>query len=220
MASVTVPVTLAVGVAEGGEGSGVRVLLAALLGYLLLGTSVVLVLAATSRALTEIDAEHAVGVRRAYQLALARWRPLVGAFLAASTVLAVLSLTVVLAPVAVVLAVLWSLFVPVAALEGDSALGALRRSAQLVRRHVVKVAILLVISTLFTSLVGALLGTLLILVTSAPLWSANVVAGVTYAILMPYVGLVMTYLYFDTRVTALLVRTAAPPEEVLPAELL
>ncbi len=50
----------------------------------LLGTSILLVLAATTHALGEIDRDAEVDVRRAYRLALARWRPLLGAFLIAS----------------------------------------------------------------------------------------------------------------------------------------
>ena len=54
--------------------------------------------------------------------------------------------------------------------------------------------------SLLAGVVGPILGTLLILVTGAPFPLANIVAGVTYAVLMPYVGLTMAYLYFDARV--------------------
>ena len=72
------------GVSEGGEGGGFRVVLAALVSFFVLGTSMLLVLAATTHALGEIDSGAEVDVRRAYRLALARWRPLLGAFLIAS----------------------------------------------------------------------------------------------------------------------------------------
>ncbi len=51
-----------------------------------------------------------------------------------------------------------------------------------------------------------MLGTILILLTGAPFPIANIVAGVTYAVLMPYVGLTMAYLYFDARVRSRLAR--------------
>ena len=89
------------GVSDGGEGGGIRVIVAALVSFLLLGTSILLVLAATTHALGEIDRGTEVDVRRAYRLALARWRPLLGAFVIASVVIGLLSVTVVLSPVAV-----------------------------------------------------------------------------------------------------------------------
>ncbi len=194
------------GVSEGGEGGGFRIALAALVTFLLLGTSILLVLAATTHALGEIDREAEVDVRRAYRLALARWRPLLGAFAIASVVVGVLSLTVVLSPVAIALIVLFALFVPVIAFEAPSGLDSLRRSAALVRHRVLKTAILLGTSILLAGAVGPILGTILILVTGAPFPVANIVSGVTYAVLMPYVALTMAYLYFDARVRSQLAR--------------
>ena len=188
------------GVSDGGEGGGVRVLLAALVGFLLVGTTILLVLAATTHALDEIDRDRPVDVRRAYRLALARWRSLLGAFLAVSAVVGLLGLTLVLAPVALVVIVLAALYVPVIAFEGSSALGSVLRSAALVRYQVLKTVLLLAGSIALAGAVGPLLGTLLILLTGAPFPLANIVAGVTYAVLMPYVGLTMAYLYWDARI--------------------
>lgn len=205
-------------IARGGEGGGVRFTLAVLLGFFLLGTSILLVLAATTHALGEIDRGAEVDVRRAYRLALAQWRSLLGAFLIASVLLGLLGVTVVLSPVAVVLIVLFALYVPVIAFEGAAAVGSLRRSAALVRHQIIKTAILLATSIALAGLVGPLLGTILILVTGAPFSVANIVAGVTYAVLMPYVGLTMAYLYFDARVRSNLARDDLQLPEILPAE--
>ena len=166
----------------------------------MIGTAILLVLAATTYALGEIDRGAEVDVRSAYRLAFARWRALLGAFLIASVLVGLLSLTVVLTPVALVVIVLAALFVPVIAFEGASALASLRRSAALVRIQILKTVVLLAGSLLLAGIVGPILGTLLILVTGLPFPVANVVAGVTYAVLMPYVGLTMAYLYFDARV--------------------
>jgi hypothetical protein len=204
-------------IARGGEDGGFRVTLAALLSFLVLGTSILLVLAATTHALGEIDRDAEVDVRRAYRLALARWRALLGAFLVASVIVGVLSLTVVLSALALVVIVLAALFVPVIAFEGTSALGSLRRSAALVRVQVLKTVILLATSIALAGVVGPLLGTLLILVTGAPFPIANIVAGVTYAVLMPYVGLTMAYLYFDARVQSELAHEDT--DLTLPAEI-
>ena len=224
---LTVPASLLTVVAQtlilrgshGGEAGSVRVLLAALVAFLVIGTSILLVLTASMYALGEIDRGADVGVRRAYLLALSQWRPLLGAFLVASVVVGTLSLTVVLAPLAVVVIFLAALFAPVIAFEGASALGSLRRSAALVRVQRLKTVVLLTSSILLAGIVGPILGTLLILVTGLPFPVANVVSGVTYAVLMPYVGLTMAYLYFDARVRSELAGGEAGPPSVLPAEI-
>jgi hypothetical protein len=77
--------------------------------------------------------------------------------------------------------------------------------------------VLLTSSILIAGIVGPLVGTLLILVTGAPFPVANLVSGVTYAVLMPYVGLTMAYLYFDARVRSELERDDQAPV-ALPAE--
>jgi hypothetical protein len=206
-------------VSNSGEDGGFRVTLAALIGFLLLGASILLVLAATTHALDEIDRGTEVGVRRAYRLALGRWRSLVGAFLISSAVISLLSVTLVLTPVALALLVLFALYVPVITLEGASALGALRRSAALVRHRILKTAVILAISILLAGLVGPFLGTLLILVTGAPFPLVNLVAGVTFAVLMPYVGLTIAYLYADAALHADRTREERTTPGVLPAEI-
>ena len=95
---------------SGGEGAGLRVMLAAVVTFLIAGMGIVLVIAATTHALDEIDRDHEVGVRGAYRLALTRWRSLLGAFLVSSAIVSVFTVTVVLSPVALVLAVLFALY--------------------------------------------------------------------------------------------------------------
>jgi len=75
--------------------------------------------------------------------------------------------------------------------------------------------VLLAASVLLAAAVGPVLGTTLILTSGAPLPLANAVAGLTFALLMPYVGVVMTYLFSDLRIRASRPR---PTEDVLPAE--
>ena len=117
-----------------------------------------------------------------------------------SVLVGLLSLTVVLSPVAVVLILLFALFVPVDRVRGC---GRGRVAAPQCRpgpRQLLKTAVLLATSILVAGALGPILGTILILVTGAPFPVANIVAGVTYAVLMPYVALTMAYLYFDARV--------------------
>ena len=102
------------------------------------------------------------------------------------------------------------------ALEDCSATGGLRRSYELVRGRWLRVASLAGVGAVVTLAAGPLLGVLLIFLTDAPLALLNLVAGVVYALAMPFVALTTTYLYFDARVHAAL----APPEErTLPAEI-
>ena len=84
-------------------------------------------------------------------------------------------------------------------LEDVSALGALRRSGRLVHGRWLKVASLIVAGGALVLVAGPLIGVLLILVTDAPFWLVNVVAGVVYAIAMPFVALTTAYVYFDAR---------------------
>ena len=130
-----------------------------------------------------------------------------------------LTVTVVLSPLAVVAILLFAFFVPVIAFEGASAVASLRRSASLVRHRILKTALLLATSILVAGALGPLLGTILILLTGAPFPLANIVAGVTYAVLMPYVGLTVAYLYFDARIRSELARDEVRVADVLPAEI-
>ena len=156
------------GISQGGESGGFRVTLAALVGFFVLGTSILLVLAATTHAIGEIDRDTEIDVRRSYRLALSRWKPLLGAFLIASALVGLLSLTVVLTPVAVALIISFALFVPVIAFEEASA-----PPHSVVVPHwsggrSSRPSILLATSILLAGAVGPILGTILILATGAP----------------------------------------------------
>jgi hypothetical protein len=191
------------------------VLLSALIGFLVLGATVILVLGATTRAVVEIDGGGHPGVGSVYRDSLHRWRLQLSAFLLASVVVGLLTLSVVLSLVAVVLMLFLALYVPVIEIEGLSPPAALFRSARLVRHGWVKVAVLLASTILVAVAVGPLLGLALILATGAPFVLANAVAGVTFAFLMPYVGIAMTYVFFDVRIRS---DHRRERPELLPAE--
>jgi hypothetical protein len=120
--------------------------------------------------------------------------------LIAVVAVSLLATSLYLLPIAVWLAGRWALVVPVVELEDVGALAALRRSRRLVRGHWLKVASLVVAGGGLVLLLGPLIGALLILATNAPFWLVNVVAGVIYALAMPFVALTTAYLYFDCRV--------------------
>src|SRR5262249_44211297 len=129
----------------------------------------------------------------------------------------VLTATVFLIPVALWLAVRWSLLAPVVELEDRRPFTSLRRSGALVRGRWIKVGSLVGVSALLALLTGPLLGAILIFLTDAPLAFLNIVAGVVYALSMPFVALVTSYVYFDAR-ARLELETVDRPSE-LPAEI-
>jgi hypothetical protein len=206
-----------VGVDTTGESAGALALIVVGVGTTLTLLGFILVQAAVSCALLAIDAGRAIGPIDAYRTALTKVRPLLGGVALAVAGWIALSVTGVLIPVAIWLAVRWSLFAPVVELEDRSPVDGLRRSAQLVRRRWLKVASLVGVGAALTLVAGPLFGALLILLTDAPLALLNVVAGVVYGLAMPFVALVTSYVYFDARARVEL-EPAQDPEK-LPAEI-
>jgi hypothetical protein len=188
-----------VGVDTTGEAAGALALLVVTLGTTLTLLGLTLVLAATACALVRIDRGEAVGPIQAYRLALKKIRALLGALGLSAVAWAALTATGILLPVAIWLGIRWSLLAPVVELEDRSAVAALRRSAELVRRRWFRVASLVGVSAVVALAAGPLLGALLIFLTDAPLPLLNLVAGVVYGLAMPFVALVTAYVYFDAR---------------------
>jgi hypothetical protein len=227
---VLIPVTLAITVIqwlllEGldavgsvtGDMAGAFAFLAVVIGTTLTLLGLGLVMATTACALAEIDAGRAIGPTRAYRLTARRIGPLFGALTLAVVAWVILTATAVLIPVAVWLAVRWSLVAPVVQLESCPPLAALRRSGRLVRRRWIKTGSLVGLSAAIALALGPLLGAILIFVSDMPLAFLNVVAGVVYAIAMPFVALVASYVYFDARARTELEPLDRPSE--LPAEI-
>jgi hypothetical protein len=189
------------GIEPGGEGGGVRVGVAVWLGTVLTLLSLALVQAASARAIAEIDAgRREVGVASAYRMALDGVRPLLRALAIAVAVVSLLAASVFLLPIAIWLTVRWALLVPTIELEKHSAIGGLRRSGSLVRRQWLKVGTLVTVAGGLALLIGPLLGALMILLLDAPFELMNIVAGLVYAVAMPFVGITTTYVYYDTAV--------------------
>jgi hypothetical protein len=187
------------GVETSGEGAGALALLIFAIGTTFTLFGLAFVQAATASALVRIDRGEEVGPLQAYRHVFARVLPLFGAVALAVAVWVVLTLTAILLPVAIWLAIRWSLVAPVVELEGHSGLGALTRSGALVRGRWLRVASLVGVGAVLALATGPLVGALLILLTDAPLALLNVVAGVVYALTMPFVALTTSYLYFDAR---------------------
>jgi len=191
--------TSILGVQADGEESGLLALFVLAIGTALTLLGLGLVQAACVRALVRIDEGRPVGPLAAYRLAVDSAAPLFGALLVASIVVSLLASSIFLIPIAVWLAGRWALIAPAVELESLSAARALRRSGRLVRRRWLKVASLIVAGGALVVVAGPLIGVLLILLTDAPFWLVNVIAGIVYAVAMPLVALVTAYVYFDAR---------------------
>jgi len=208
---------LIAGVGGDGEGAGALVLVSVLIGTTLTLLGLALVQAATVCALVRVDEKQDVNPVEAYRLALMRGRALLGASGLLAGMWVVLSATGVLIPVAVWLGVRWALAAQVVEVEGHRAIPALRRSGELVRGRWLRVASLVGVGTAVALIAGPFLGALLILLTDAPLALLNLIAGVVYALTMPFVALTTAYVYFDAR-TRHELEPADEPDE-LPAEI-
>jgi hypothetical protein len=205
------------GVSPGGEDGGYRVAVAAVVGVVLGLLGLALVQSAATHALAEIDAGREVGVVRAYRLALASVGSMLVALVIVLAVVSALGLSVLLVPLGLWLAVRWGLVVPVASLEQRSSADVLRRSGSLAAHRPWTVAGLLLANAALLVLAGPVLGTLLVLVTSAPLELLNVVAGLTFTVLAPFTALILAYAYYDGLVREQLEGPAATRRD-LPAE--
>jgi hypothetical protein len=205
------------GVETQGESRGFLVFAVLTIGTALTLVGLGFVMAATARALAELDAGRTISPLRAYRMAIDSIRPLLAALVLVSIVISVCLTTVFLIPIAIWLAVRWALLVPPIELEHHRAFAALRRSGRLVGHGWFKVASLIVVGATLALLAGPFLGALLILATNVPLVWINVISGLVYAVAMPLVALATTYVYFDMRVRDELAHEHGP--EQLPAEI-
>ena len=186
------------------------------LAFTLLGFA--LVQAAAARALVEIDAGRPVTALSAYRGVLPRLRTLLPALVILVVVQVILDLTVVLLPVAVYILVRWSLIGAVAAIEGGSPVGLLRRSAALARGRWWRVAGISLGVTGVALLLGPAVGILVLLASGAAFDLVNLIAAMVYVLALPFAATASAYLYFDLRVRHEL-EPAPDRREELPPEL-
>jgi hypothetical protein len=217
MQTIVLKASSVAGISTEGEGGGLLVLVVVAVGTALTLLAIGLVQAATARALVEIDQGRSVGPIRAYRMVRSSAWPLLGALVIAVLAVLVLAGSLFLLPIAVWLTVRWALIAPAIELEKLSPVEALRRSGRLVRQEWLKVGSLTIVGAAVALVAGPLAGSLLIVLTSAPLPWLDVVAGVVYALAMPFVALTTAYVYFDTRVRDEL--TVKPGSDRLSAEI-
>ena len=189
------------GIEGQGEGEGVLVLFVVALATALTLLGVAIVMAATIRALAELDGGRRVNPVRAYRLMLDSVRPMLGALFVAAVVVTLLATTIVLIPIAIALVIRWALIVPVTEIEDRSALGCARAQrppggASLAEGrlpHRAEPGHRPARRTRCSARCSSS-------PRPCPLSVANAVAGVVYALLMPFVAITTAYVYFDARV--------------------
>jgi hypothetical protein len=206
-----------IGVNQDSQTAGGLVLLAVAIGTAFTILGLALVQAATACALVDIDAERPTGPVAAYRQALSRRRPLLGSVAIVAVVWALFTWTAFLIPVGIWLAVRWALVAQVVELEDLRAVDAVHRSAQLVRGHWWRVGSIVGVGAGLAIAAGPFVGALLILLTDWPFAVLNLIAGVVYALSMPFVALATSYVYFDLRTRHELADHEVPA--VLPAEI-
>jgi hypothetical protein len=177
-----------------------------------------IVQAATAVALNELDQGREVTPRAAYKAILPRLPRLLLALLGAVIVITVLSLTGFGLVVGAYLLVRWSLL-PQVVILGDWTPHPLRRSALLVRGHWWRVASITAFVTIPAVLIGPIVATLLLLLTSASFNVVNLIAALVDTITLPFAALVVTYLYFDVLVRGRVEKEQPAADGMLPAEI-
>lgn len=137
---------------------------------------------------------------------------------AAAVILAVVSLTSVAVLLAVWLLVRRAFLAQVVVLEATFGLSALRRSGRLVRGNWWRVASMLLFVTVIAVLLGPLVGTLLLFVSSASFNFINLISGAVHVFVLPFAAIASTYLYFDLRVAKQYEEGSAEAADLLPVE--
>ena len=158
------------------------------------------VLAAVSRVLADIAGGRPVSLAAAYREVGGHARSLAAVAVFLVVVVGLLLIPVVTAPVAVLFAVRYGFAVQAAMVEGRGPVSALRRSRELVQGQWWRVALVGGLVVGLGGATGALAGMVLLLITNASFGIVNLVAAVVYVAVMPYVALVLAYLYFDLSV--------------------
>jgi len=206
-------------VASAGSTNAVVDFLAIALGIVFTVFGLAIIEAATAIAMVEIDAGRPISALGAYRKVLPKLGSLLATVLVVAVALTIVSFTAIGALLAVWLIVRWSLLAQVVVLEDISGVQGLRRSARLVRGNWWRTASLLLFVTVVALLLGPLLGTVLLFITSASFDFVNLVSSVVYAIVLPYAAIAGTYLYFDLRIAESQNADARVTGDVLPEDL-
>lgn len=165
------------------------------------------VVAAVAWSVHDLDRGGSPSPRTAYREVARKIGPIARVALRIVVVVGVLLLFLVTAPLALVFAVRYAFAIPVLMIEDETVHSAMRRSRELVRGRWWPTALLLAIVVGLGFVTGPLVGVTLLFVTGASFLIINLVAGLVYAATIPFVALVVVYLYYD-----LTARAGSEPE--------
>ncbi len=182
-----------------GERQGYVVLLVVLVGAVFALLAYVAVLAATAWSLGELDHGREPTLVSAVHGAGRRWRALAGGTALLTAAVSLLDVLLVTAPLGALLLVRRAFFVHAIVLEGDGVRAAFARSKRLVQGRWWHTALVSALVVGLGVMVGPLAGVTILFLTQTSFVLVNLVSGVVYAVTIPYVGLVLSYLYADLR---------------------
>jgi len=128
-----------------------------------------------------------------------RLLPVAGATLIILVVVALLATTLIGLAVAVVFLVWHAITTQACVIERQSAWGALRRSRRLVRHNGWRVFAISATATGIGLATGPIVGLVVLFASSASLGAIDIVSSIVYAVVMPYVSIVLALLFFDLR---------------------
>jgi hypothetical protein len=172
------------------------------------GIAAALVAAAAIAVVRDVDRGEHPTFRSAWGLTLSRFWRLVGAHVYVDVALILMTITVIGIPFAAWKFIGWQFVQQEILFEDKGIRAAMKRSSQVVRHHWWRTLGIAGFLAFFSAAVGPILGWVLIF-GDFSLTSVDVVSAVVYALLVPYVAVARTLLYFD-----LAERKAA--EEALP----
>lgn len=180
-----------------GRRGAVTALLALLIGDVGGAFAAAAVTGAVSAALNDLGAGRPVTPHRAYTRAGRNGRALAGATGVQFVLIVVLVLSVIGIPFAVYYFIRTSLFAQECVLEDESAIGSLRASGQLTRRHWWRTFAFTTLVNVIAILSGPLLGVLILLLTARSLTFIDITGSIVYTLVVPYAAIALTLYYFD-----------------------
>jgi hypothetical protein len=158
--------------------------------------STVLVLPAIIFAVREIQHGRTPGIRAAARFALGTAWTVLRATLLAACILVLLTLSIVGIPWAVMRVVRWMLTVQAIVIDGAGWRDARHQSARAVEGHWWRTALLATTLTMLNSLVGPLLGLVVLIFVTPSTFVAQTTSSLVYSLLFPLVGIATT-LWFE-----------------------
>jgi hypothetical protein len=169
----------------------------ALVITVLTAAAYVVLIAAVTRTLDQLDRGDPATATGVLRQVLANWRPLTRVALQYFVVLAVLTIFVATIPVAIYYAVSRAFAVPIVMAEDCSGGTALSRSQLLVKGRWWRTAVPLTIIIGLGLAAGPITGIVLLLATDLSPVLINVATSLLFAVAMPVAASALAYLYFD-----------------------